>query len=115
MIKVVVLGAVVALIVASIVTDWPWGHTFHTYGWPGPFGWVATNTPGNMVAGFLQVGIGFCIGYGFKKAGLLDRAKHWLTRDLHTEVARSHELMHHIIEHHPDIPNVPHRKDQHGR
>ena len=36
---------------------WPFDHTFATYGWPGPFGWVAHNCPGNLVAGFLQVAL----------------------------------------------------------
>jgi hypothetical protein len=31
---------------------WPW-HV-HAYQWPGPFGWVARATPGNLVAGILQ-------------------------------------------------------------
>jgi len=36
---------------------WPFDHTFGTYGWPGPFGWVAHNCPGNVVAGFIQVAL----------------------------------------------------------
>jgi hypothetical protein len=34
---------------------WPW--TVHTYTWPGPFGWVARETPGNLAAGFIQTAI----------------------------------------------------------
>ena len=37
---------------------WPFDHSFVTYGWPGPFGWVARNCPGNVVAGFIQVALG---------------------------------------------------------
>lgn len=28
----------------------PFDHVFHTYTWPGPFGWLFRNTPGNLAA-----------------------------------------------------------------
>lgn len=107
--KWIACGVVGALVVASIIVDWPWGHTFGTHTWPGPFGWIATNTPGNLAAGFLQVGIGFALGVTAHRVGLTERAKQWATKDLHTEIARSHELLHHVIKHHPHIPDMPHR------
>jgi hypothetical protein len=41
---------------------WPFDHPFSTYTWPGPFGWVAHNCPGNVAAGFIQVAIAAAIG-----------------------------------------------------
>lgn len=116
MTKWIVLGVAVAAVVISTITGWPWTHTFSAHTWPGPFGWVATNTPGNLVAGFLQVGIAFAIGFGAHRVGLTEKVKNWATRDIKTEilhnraeVAHAHELLHHVIHHSPDIPDVPHR------
>lgn len=107
----VFVAAVAVLVTAATATGWPFAHTFATYTWPGPFGWVATNTPGNMVAGFLQVGIGVMIGYGLKKTGVIERAKQWAMRDLHAHLAELHDKadelqnrVDHVIYHHPDIP-----------
>jgi hypothetical protein len=82
-----VAAVLVALVVAAAVTGWPFGHTFATYTWPGLFGWVAHNCPGNVVAGFLQVGAGFLLGVCAHRVGLFDRAKQWATRDLHARLA----------------------------
>lgn len=89
-----VLWLAVAAAVISVVSDWPWGHTFSTYTWPGPFGWVATNTPANVVAGFLQIGIGFALGYGAKRLGLFERVKTWFTKDVHEHVAELEAYTH---------------------
>lgn len=79
---------------------WPFDHSFATYTWPGLFGWVAHNCPGNMVAGFLQVGIGIMIGYGLKKTGVIERAKQWAMRDLHAHLAELHDKVDTVMEHH---------------
>lgn len=106
--------AVAIIVSASAATGWPFAHTFATHRWPGPFGWVATNCPGNMAAGFLQVGIGFLLGYGAHRLGLFDRAKRWATGELHDlhaahadDLAEVRRALAHIIEHHPAIPDLP--------
>ncbi len=63
-------------------TGWPIHHVFATYQWPGAFGWVARETPGNIVAGFLQVGLGFLGGLCAGKLGVFERVKHWLFREV---------------------------------
>lgn len=65
--------------------------------WWGPFGWLYRNTPGNLAASV----IAFTAGYVLKGRQIV--------RKLHTEITHSHELLHHIIKWHPDIPDVPHR------
>jgi hypothetical protein len=62
---------------------WPLDHTFHTYTWPYLFGWIAHNTPGNLVAGFLQVGLAFTAGISAHRLGVTERIKSWATRDIH--------------------------------
>lgn len=85
---------------------WPFDHTFATYHWPGVFGWYARGLNYNLIAGFLQIGVGFLLGYGMKKTGALERAKNWAVRDLHDNINELHMKADHIIFHHPDIPEI---------
>lgn len=52
-----------------------------TYHWWGPIGYLFRNTPGNIIAGFIQLGIGLAIGAGLKWTGVLDRLRQWWHKD----------------------------------
>jgi len=57
---------------------WPFDHVFHTYTWPGPFGWVARETPGNLAAS----AIAFTAGWMLKGRQVF--------RDLHSKLDSHH-------------------------
>lgn len=58
--------------------------------WPEPFGWLFRNTTGNLVSS----AIAFVAGWMLKGRQIMRRLNH------------NHEALHHIIKHHPDIPDL---------
>jgi hypothetical protein len=107
-------------VVLSIVTGMPWNHTFATYKWPGPFGWVSRNTPGNVVAGFIQVCLGVIAGAVAQKLGVFARVKSWLFRELHEERRRAGEHDKWVAEvladlHRSSTNAPPPRHPEHGQ
>jgi hypothetical protein len=88
---ILVTAAIVLFIGEALIAGWPFDHVFQTYTWPGPFGWIAHNCPGNVVAGFIQVSLGFLAGYGAHKLGAFEHLKFWATKEIRLDRAAAVE------------------------
>lgn len=77
---------------AGRIVMWPFDHSFSTYTWPGLFGWVARNTPGNLVAS----AIAFAAGYLVKGRQIV-RDLHAKLDAHHAEQMRAHAVTHDAV------------------
>jgi hypothetical protein len=90
---------------------WPFDHVFMTYTWPGPFGWLARNCPGNIVADVLFGTFGYLLA--LRKQF---RRIHDTLHEHHSQQMAAHETtradLHRpgIVIHHPQTPkeNIEH-------
>ena len=74
---------------------WHWGH--HLW-----FAYFVPSLWGNGPEAIVQT-----VVYGVAAAILIPPVRHWFEghiKALHEKMDTSHALMHHIIEHHPEIP-----------